>query len=119
MDTKIKRLKWSEDYWLSREGSLLPWDKLEHFLLALATSSIIPHISYLHVLSGHELVILVLTALLSTFVGLWWENRDGKVPYDDAGNIQGFSIKDVVANQAGIVLGLLVNLWMFREAIWA
>ncbi len=32
---KLKILPWEKDEWLSKQGTILPFDKLEHFLIAL------------------------------------------------------------------------------------
>jgi len=92
----MKFLPWSEDYWLSTEGKLLPWDKLEHF--AAAFLGVWLGISLLGV--DRELVLY-----LAIVAGVAWEIKDGLVPYSDEGLIQGFSWKDLIADAVGIAAG--------------
>ncbi len=94
---KFRFLPWSEDDWKSTNGHLLKYDKLEHFL--------------------RDLILLLYAALwfgLSGLVlGLWlsfillWEVRDGLRPYDGV-NIEGFSIKDVLAGLMGGFTGIII-----------
>ncbi|MGH1361990.1 MAG: hypothetical protein ACRBF0_00445 [Calditrichia bacterium] len=97
----MKFLPWSEDHWLSREGKLLPWDKLEHFAIA-----------FLGVFLGILLlgVNVQLVLILAGVAGVAWEIKDGFVAYNDAGDIQGFSWKDIVADFAGIGLAYALTL---------
>jgi hypothetical protein len=84
----MKFLAWNEDEWLSKHGSVLPYDKLEHFILAFAGCQFLP-------------VIVV------AVVSIAWEIKDGLLPYDDV-HIQGFSWKDLIADFAGIALAMLI-----------
>ncbi len=92
----MKFLPLSEDDWLSKEGKLLPWDKLEHFAAA-----------FLGVWLGISLLGLdrELILFLAVVAGVAWEIKDGLVPYSDEGIIQGFSWKDLIADGLGIAAG--------------
>lgn len=101
----VKYLPWSEDHWTSERGSLLRWDKPEHFLIAaLGTISpfLLSKINYLMFLSGHYYV----AAFFTLIIGFFWERRNGKVPYGKTGKIEGFSWKDIIANMAGVLFAL-------------
>lgn len=92
----MKFLDWRDDRWLSRNGNILPYDKLEHFLsYALAMFILIYWIELSPITS---LIILEL-------LGIAWEIKDGLVPYNDKGNIEGFSWKDLIANNVGLLIG--------------
>lgn len=78
-----------DDHWTSRQGSILPYDKLEHFLIALAVSAglcffdVDPFVSF-----------------LATFgLGLGYE-----VFHD--GFRSGLSVIDIVANTLGAGAGV-------------
>ncbi len=85
----MKFLPWKQDKWLSKQGSILPYDKLEHFILALIGAYFLPY-----------LAVAVISVL--------WEIKDGVVPYDDEGHIQGFSFKDLIADFAGIAVIVVI-----------
>jgi hypothetical protein len=95
----MKFLPWKDDDWLSKHGGLLTFDKLEHFLLALV---------------GMVLLIELFKipqwwAVIAGFVaGALWEIKDGILPYNGAGDIEGFSWKDLIADVAGICAGLVI-----------
>ncbi|KPJ96627.1 MAG: hypothetical protein AMJ53_00070 [Gammaproteobacteria bacterium SG8_11] len=97
----MKFLGWTDDKWLSKNGSIIQYDKLEHLLLAAFGSILGIFIFNFPILP----VILVLEIL-----GILWEIKDGVVPYDkEKGLIEGFSWKDFIADNAGILLGLIVG----------
>lgn len=91
----MKIIPWNRDKWLSREGSLLPYDKLEHLILAL-----------LGVIGGVLLlkVSLLTTVMLIAALGFVWEIKDGFYSH-------GFSGKDFFADMAGIAVGYAVIQW--------
>jgi hypothetical protein len=92
----LKFKRWSEDKWLSRSGSILPHDKLEHFLLgALGTFIAVYWIGFT----------LIISLIIWEVLGIGWETKDGLVPYDKEGNIEGFSWKDLIADNAGFLVG--------------
>jgi len=98
----MKFLKWSEDKWLSKNGTILPYDKLEHLLLgAFGLLSCI----YLIGLS------LVQSVIILELLGIGWEIKDGLLP-NNTGNIEGFSWKDLIADNVGFLVGFVfVNLF--------
>ena len=92
----IKFLPWHLDAWLSRHGEILPFDKLEHFLLALIGIFVF---RYLFKWSLRTSVVVAL------ILSVGWEIKDGVLPWDfERGLIQGFSWKDLIADTAGILL---------------
>lgn len=95
----IKFLPWHLDKWLSQQGSLLPYDKLEHFLLAFIGIFIFNRVFNWSIKTG------IIVALL---LGIGWEIKDGILPYDwERGLIQGFSWKDLIADVTGIFTGVI------------
>ncbi|HED09269.1 MAG TPA: hypothetical protein ENJ10_01140 [Caldithrix abyssi] len=94
---KFRFLPWTEDKWKSRNGHLLKYDKLEHFI--------------------RDFILLLSAALLfglnAPVLGGWlafillWEVRDGLRPYDGK-NIEGFSVKDVLAGLMGGFVSIIV-----------
>lgn len=92
----MKFLAWSEDQWFSKEGSLLVYDKLEHFLLAFVGTFI--------TISGLNLHPASVIAVIGV-LGILWEVRDGIVVNQNTGVVQGFSWKDLFADIFGIVAG--------------
>ena len=96
----MKFEKWSNDKWLSKNGTILPYDKLEHLLLgALGMFICIYWISFS----------LLTSLIIMEILGIGWEIKDGLVPYDDKGNIEGFSWKDLIADNAGFILGYILT----------
>ena len=88
----MKFIPWNEDMWLSKEGSILKYDKLEHFLAAFLT--VFAGILLLHI----NPMAMVLIAVI---VGVGWEIKDGFFSH-------GFSWKDLIADFAGIGIGYLI-----------
>ncbi len=84
----MKFLPWNKDDWLSKQGSILPFDKLEHFILAFVGALFLP-------------------SWIVSIVSVLWEIKDGMIPYDGV-NVQGFSWKDLIADFAGIALAMLL-----------
>jgi hypothetical protein len=94
----MKFKKWSDDKWLSRNGSILPYDKLEHFLLgALGIFICIYWIGFS----------LLTSFVIMEILGIVWEIKDSLVPYDKEGNIEGFSGKDLIADNFGLLIVIL------------
>lgn len=105
----MKFLDWSRDYWTSREGStFIRYDKLEHALLAfvgvLFLSAVLPFTTHLPVQACQMIV---------RAFGVLYEIYNGFVPYRGGGGmVQGFSWKDLIANEAGLRLaGDFIFLW--------
>lgn len=94
----MKFEKWSDDKWLSKNGTILPYDKLEHFFLGALGLLI-----FIYLLSLSLIVSLVILESL----GIAWEIKDGLIPYDKEGNVEGFSWKDLIADNAGFLIGYL------------
>lgn len=91
-------LDWKKDSWFSKNGSLLVYDKLEHSLLGIIGAFI------LQFFFADWLLLLI--GFIAAFL---WEIKDGLLPYDEQGNIEGFSWKDLLAGIAGIIIGLLIT----------
>jgi len=91
----MKFIPWKDDNWLSREGSLLPYDKLEHFLISLLGFSIL-------------IFLIFLTPVQAIAIGIFaaalWEIKDGVFFY-------GFSWKDLIAGIAGLLTGFLITIF--------
>lgn len=106
---KVKFIEWQEDKWLSREGSVLPFDKIEHFLLGIILA-----LAILLVFSAHTPEYPVGKAtiwdfLWFSFFAVGWEIKDGLVPLK-SGRVQGFSWKDLIADYAGFLV-VFFTLW--------
>ncbi|MFQ5584819.1 MAG: hypothetical protein ACE5GL_10325 [Calditrichia bacterium] len=95
----MKILDWNKDKWFSRNGSIIPFDKLEHFLLGLI--GMIAGISLL----GFS---AITTFIFLELVAIGWEMKDGIVPAK--GYIEGFSLKDLFADNLGFLAGYLLIL---------
>ena len=91
----MKFIEWNKDKWLSKEGSILPWDKLEHFILALSGVFFICGFLKLDIIG------IVGVSVLTFLLGLLWEIRDGLQGY-------GFSWKDFIADILGIFIAILL-----------
>lgn len=99
----MKFLKWLEDKWLSRNGTILPFDKLEHLILGAIGLLIC---IYLIGLS------LVLSIVILELLGIGWEIKDGLLP-NNTGNIEGFSWKDLIADNVGFLVGYAISYLFF------
>ena len=90
----MKFIPWRRDEWFSKQGSILPWDKVEHFLLGIIGYLLL---FYLIGFDGMQcFTILIIAAIV-------WEIRDGF--------ITGFSWKDLIASAAGLFVSLIfINL---------
>lgn len=101
----MKFLKWSDDKWLSKNGSILPYDKLEHLLLGVLGMFII-----IYWIGFSLLTSLIILEIL----GIGWEIKDGLVPYNKNGNIEGFSWKDLIADNVGFLIGYILAICFFN-----
>ena len=90
----FKFLAWDRDDWISTQGTILKYDKLEHLLLALIGVLICVYLINLELFFSLALMFLI---------GIAWEIRDGLIK-----NGQGFSRKDLIADFIGIVLGYFI-----------
>lgn len=95
----MKFLKWSEDKWLSKNGTILPFDKLEHLLLCAFGLLICIYVIGLS---------LVQSLIILELLGIGWEVKDGLVP-TNTGNIEGFSWKDLISDNAGFLAGYVFS----------
>lgn len=86
----MKLLPWKEDRWLSKNGSILPWDKAEHLLRDYA------------ICNAFGLFEAIIFNLL-------WEFLDGVRPWREDGGVEGFSIKDMLAGLAGAAIGYFIK----------
>lgn len=93
----MKFLPWKDDHWNSRNGHVIRYDKIEHFLGSVILTAICAKLFG----PGYG-------SVLAFVCGILWEVKDGYVPYDGK-HIEGFSWKDLIADAAGVVLyyGLL------------
>lgn len=96
----MKFKKWSDDKWLSKNGSILPYDKLEHLLLGV--------MGMLIGIYWFDFSLLASFIILEV-LGVGWEIKDGLVPYNKKGDIEGFSWKDLIADNVGFLPGFLIN----------
>lgn len=93
----IKFVKWSDDRWKSEQGSIIKYDKLEHFILGFIGL-------FVTLILGAA---FWLSLAIWVTVGFGYELKDGTVPYD-AKHIQGFSWKDFIADCLGFILAIIV-----------
>lgn len=89
----MKFIPWQEDKWLSREGTLIPFDKLEHFLLGVLWALVA-----ILLLGIHPGIVMI----IGLIAGIGWEIKDGLFSH-------GFSWKDLIADIAGIGTGYLIT----------
>lgn len=95
----MKILPWQKDRLLSRNGSILPFDKLEHFLLA--GGGLYVGVALFNFDFWASLIVLEI-------IGIAWELKDGLVPQHQPEKIEGFSFKDLIANNAGFALVFMI-----------
>jgi len=111
----MKFLKWNIDKWLSTQGSIFKYDKLEHLLLSIVGTTIIwfLNLGFINLfLDTSKLSVinfaLYSTFIISVFIGFVWEIKDGTKPYDSDGNIQGFSFKDLISDTIGTIISIIL-----------
>ena len=90
----FKYLPWKQDEWLSKQGTIIKYDKLEHLILSLLGVILFAYIFKFE---------LFLSFALTFLIGIAWEIRDGLIK-----NGQGFSRKDLVADFIGLLLAPLI-----------
>lgn len=86
----FKFLSWTQDQWLSKQGTVLKYDKSEHLILSVLGVFLLVRVLKLEIFFSLALVFLI---------GIIWEIRDGLIK-----NGQGFSKKDLIADFAGILI---------------
>lgn len=96
--------RFAHDRWTSRQGLIIPYDKLEHllgsFLLTLFLSIFLnPY----------------LLALTTLTLAVLWEIKDALFPFETYGILggDGFSFRDLAADYLGILLYLCLNSYAF------
>lgn len=95
---RAKYKPWSLDKWDSTSGTILKYDKLEHLILAAILFwfwNVMPIASWCAI-------------VITLWIGFVWEVKDGIKAYNPAGDIEGFSWKDFIANAVGIFLGYYI-----------
>jgi len=110
----MKFLNWKDDKWLSEQGSILRYDKLEHLILGFVGFWILfilclAFVNAFYPARSLVKVIALFVAGMSFVVATAWEIKDGTVPYDGI-HIQGFSWKDLIAGSVGIVFAYILIL---------
>lgn len=87
----MRWLKWSEDKWLSTQGTVLKHDKLEHFF-------------------GSAGLALFFNPWVVIGLGIAWEIKDGLMKWEKFGwwGGEGVSWKDLVADISGVALAITI-----------
>lgn len=119
----MRFVKWEDDRLDSKQGSVLVYDKLEHFMLAFAGVLLFYYLTPyffanpsppIEVFSGS----LFMQVILVRIIGVINEIKDVLIPYDkEKGLIQGFSIVDLLANEMGLAAAVYVILFLKGE-LW-
>ncbi len=93
----------ARDHWLSKGGTILEYDKLEHFLVYFLAAFMF----------SFKLPKKIVIALLFA-IGLLWEIKDALLPYEKYGwwGGEGFSWKDLTANMIGMAVGVALHSWI-------
>ena len=85
---------WDQDEWLSTQGSILKYDKLEHLILSVIGVLITALLFKIEIFLSLSLIFMM---------GITWEIRDGLIK-----NGQGFSKKDLIADFTGLLIGYFI-----------
>ena len=119
----MRFVKWEDDRLDSKQGSVLVYDKLEHFMLVFAGVLLLYYLTP-YFLSNPNPPIddfsgsLFLQVMLVRIIGIFNEVKDALVPYDkEKGLIQGFSIVDLLANEMGLAAAVYFILFLKGE-LW-
>lgn len=88
----LKFIPFEQDHFFSRFGNILPWDKIEHII-----REILLYMSLSYFLDN------ALALFITELFGIGYEIKDGYLN-------DGFSVIDLLANQIGICIGLLLRL---------
>ena len=94
--------KFANDKWNSRQGFIIAYDKLEHFLGSFVLAYFL------------SLWVNPLLSAMTTFtLGFLWEIKDAFYPYEVYGILggDGFSYKDLAADYIGAMLYLCLYLY--------
>lgn len=99
------KIRFAKDKWNSKSGTIIKYDKIEHFLccFVLYFGFVLLKVDFLY-------------SLYFVFlIGIIWEVKDAFLPWEKFGwyGGDGFSMKDLIADMSGVFLGtILVNLIM-------
>lgn len=119
----MRFVKWEDDRLDSKQGSVLVYDKLEHFMLAFAGVLLFYYLTpYFFANPSPPIDVfssnLFVQVMLVRIIGIFNEVKDALVPYDkEKGLIQGFSIVDLLANEIGLVTAVYFILFLKGE-LW-
>ena len=93
-------MKWGDDRWLSKEGSTpIRYDKLEYLLLTFIGQIFLSYLIYISPYGSAESHLV--TAVFISVLGVIYELLiDGRKPW-------GASMKDLLANEVGIIAGVV------------
>lgn len=106
----MKFLDWNKDKWKSTNGTIIRYDKLEHFLLAFIGLLITYMVTYYF---EADLNIYVYEFVVWELIGIGYEIYNGCVAYDGV-HIEGFSSKDLLADNYGFIAAVIVFLISLR-----
>ena len=90
----FKFLPWDQDHWFSKQGTIIQYDKLEHFILSVLGVVLLVYVFDQEILFSSALIFMI---------GIIWEIRDGVIK-----NGQGFSKKDLMADFVGVLAALIL-----------
>lgn len=88
----MRFLPWRDDFWFSKEGSFLPFDKLEHLILGIVGG----YLMTLFYGWGSALFI-------GSLVAVGWEFRDSFSNW--------WSWKDLISGIGGLIIGIMIALF--------
>lgn len=97
-------LPWKKDKWLSENGTILKYDKPEHFILGI-TGIVLTYLWGAHIKAGPEYYSN--TFVVWVIISILYEIGNGLIPYDGI-HIEGFSWKDIIAGFMGILSGIFI-----------
>jgi len=90
-------IPWKDDHWLSEQGTILRYDKLEHLILAFIGL----YVTLL--LFASSMFMVLLCVIVWEFIGVGWEIYQAYFSH-------GFSMKDFIADNIGFMLAAVLFL---------
>lgn len=122
----VRFLRWSCDDWYSENGTVLRSDKIEHVVLGLLglLGTLLGIAAYysLKGLGAPDFEVYFKGLCVWEAIAVLWEIKDGVVPYGNippnppskgGKRIEGFSFKDLLADNYGFLTAILLFvLWM-------